>query len=228
MPAVLTDVGRKNPSPRRSADDQATPPSCPALDGLGLAGRRFPFRPETPAEATALLADIDAVLRWAQPRIEFIARSRARQQSLGPSDAEDMAANALAELWRRLPKYDARRGPLTNYIYLVTDSRLKDQANAIHRQRRREIAMNGAIDFFHAPERATDREVFALADRIEAQPRDWFDSGDVRVLHALLGDRRRTTIEAAELLGCSRQSVSRSIARMLARLREIAQEELLP
>lgn len=209
---------------RPGAGQAAPHPSCPELDGLGLPGRRYPFRATTHADEAALLADIEAVLVWAKPRIEFLAESRARRCHLSDADADDMAANVLAVLWKHLPKYDRQRGCLLNYIYLVATSRLKDQATSIRLRRSREVAMNGAMDAFASPSAAFDIEASSLAEHITDRPTEYFDPGDVRVFHALF--RAKNQGEAAHLLGCSRQSVSRSIARMIDQLRVIAQEEL--
>lgn len=60
-----------------------------------------------------------------------------------PADAEEVAADAFAQLWRSAPEYEASRGSVASWLSTITRSRALDRIRA--RQRRAQMMDRAAV-----------------------------------------------------------------------------------
>ncbi|MEM8783088.1 MAG: hypothetical protein AAGE65_09565 [Planctomycetota bacterium] len=164
------------------------------------------------------------------PRVQRIAEVGAQRVGLNQTDADDIAAATIADLWRlSLPQFDASRSTLEDFFafrafHLVRKHR---RNRLLQRQREAELFDRlGSSDQVEAPN--TDQQQAAALDfahRIMATPEAFLGSDDAELLTAYLEFAHETSAELAEDIGTSEPTLSRRLARVRQAILKVFEEE---
>jgi RNA polymerase sigma-70 factor (ECF subfamily) len=149
--------------------------------------------------------------------IRFKARQVARQLNLTIQDRKDLEQDLYLDLWRRLPKYRARRGRKKTFIALVVDRCVATWIARYLGKRTREVLTGTNWDNLpcHPPRRDPDL-IIDLERALNALP------PVLRELSARL--THQTVTEIARELGIARATLYDQINR----LRRLCQKPLRP
>jgi RNA polymerase sigma-70 factor, ECF subfamily len=140
----------------------------------------------------------------------------AAMTAASPSDADDLAQDALLRAVRGLATYDPSRGPLESWLWRIVVNAAKDSAR--RRQRALDLLMRAGL--FAPP------EVESVEDAVLTRLRDADLHAELRLLRyrdrtllALRFGAGLTTEEVGAAVGLNPDSAGKAIRRALARLR---------
>lgn len=191
-----------------------------AREGEPSAGQRSRLR-SLPADVA-----VDTLLAWAWKHARYHARRHTDRYGFDPADAEDLASDVVVDVLRRaIPRYDPARGGMKPYLRWCIHRSLSDHLDALVTRRLRHRLVELDPELMSAG-RSDDDVVTDLADRIRQMPELFFTATDARVLRALLDRRMRSKTEIANELDLTPAKLSRAIARLRDRVRQIAEVEL--
>jgi RNA polymerase sigma-70 factor, ECF subfamily len=133
-----------------------------------------------------------------------------------PSDAEDLAQEALMRALRSLSTYDAARGSMESWLWRIVSNAARDSAS--RRQRLRDVVVRLGIAMPRESESVEDAALARLGDgdlHAELRRLPWRD----RTLLALRYGADLDMHQVGAAVGLSSDSAARATRRALARLR---------
>jgi len=119
----------------------------------------------------------------------------ARRVIRDPAQAEEVAQEALLEVWRRAPRFDAERGDATAWILTITHRRAVDRVRSEQASRNRDQVVAS---------RDTTRDVDTVAEEVEQR----FEHEQVREALGGLTPLQREVIELAYYRGHTYREVA--------------------